>query len=204
MNKLKNLIARLFLWIPLVRIIYETRKTQTPIRFRTWFIQKVLGFNREAYWPVHFSSVVFGAHNVHVGIAAAPGNSNGCYIQGGGKIYIGDYTIIGPNVGIISSNHDLHDNQKKVRKVVRIEKYCWIGMGAVILPGVELGEFTIIAAGAIVTKSFPEGYCVVGGNPAKIIKQLDPSECVRYESDFEYHGYIKKDKFEKFRKKINV
>lgn len=50
-------------------------------------------------------------------------------------------------------------------------------MSAVILPGVTLGDFTIVGAGAIVAKSFEEGYCVIAGNPARIIKQLNREEC---------------------------
>ena len=46
-------------------------------------------------------------------------------------------------------------------------------MNAVILPGVELGEKTVVGAGAVVTKSFKEGHCVIGGNPAKLIKKLE-------------------------------
>jgi acetyltransferase-like isoleucine patch superfamily enzyme len=58
-----------------------------------------------------------------------------------------------------------------------IGRFCWMGMGAVILPGVSLGDFTIVGAGAIVTVSFPEGHCVIAGNPARVIKQLNRKEC---------------------------
>jgi len=59
---------------------------------------------------------------------------------------------------------------------VYIGDYCWIGANAVILLGVHLGPHTIVGAGSIVTKSFPEGYCVIAGNPAKIIKKLEKRE----------------------------
>ncbi|MBS7109518.1 MAG: hypothetical protein KH076_09760 [Streptococcus sp.] len=49
-------------------------------------------------------------------------------------------------------------------------------MNSVILPGVILGDHTIVGAGAVVTHSFPDGYCIIGGNPARIIKALDISE----------------------------
>jgi acetyltransferase-like isoleucine patch superfamily enzyme len=48
------------------------------------------------------------------------------------------------------------------------------------MPGVVLGDFTIVGAGAVVTKSFEEGYCVIAGNPAKIIRQLDKTACIAY------------------------
>ena len=81
-------------------------------------------------------------------------------------------------MGIISSNHDAIDNDVQVKGTpIVIGRFCWMGMGTVILPEVQLGDFTIVGAGAVVTKSFPEGYCVLGGNPAKVIKQLNREEC---------------------------
>lgn len=184
---------------------YETIGTAGHITFRSFFFQKILGFNRKAYWPVHFTSLVTNANNIKIGIGTAPGLSPGCYIQGGGKIYLGNYSIVAPNVGIISGNHDLYDNSKHINKEVKIGEYCWLGMNSVILPGVELGDFTVVGAGAVVTKSFPEGYCVIGGNPARVIKQLDKDKCKRYENKHKYYGYIKEEKFEEFRKKkLNV
>ncbi|WP_299548828.1 acyltransferase [Seonamhaeicola sp.] len=199
-----------FIWfiiksIPSLRFFYETRHTQTPIRFRMWFFQKILGFNRKAYWPVHFTSIVSNYKNIYVGIDTSPGYSPGCYIQGGGIVYVGDYTQIAPNVGIISSNHDLHDSRKKVVGEVKIGKYCWIGMNAMILPDITIGDFTIVAAGSIVTKSFPKGHCVIGGNPAKIIKNLEKEKCIPFKNKFEYNGYIRNKDFELFRKRnLNV
>jgi acetyltransferase-like isoleucine patch superfamily enzyme len=57
-------------------------------------------------------------------------------------------------------------------KDVVIGNKCWIGMNAMILPGVHLGDNTIVGAGSVVTKSFPEGNVVIAGNPAKLIKKL--------------------------------
>ncbi len=123
----------------------------------------------------------------------------GCYIQGIGKIIIGDYTQIAPNVGIISANHDPLDNRRHSPETVTIGAYCWIGMGAIILPGVVLGDFTIVGANSVVTKCFPTGHCVIAGNPAKIVRDLDPALCIRHRSDYEYHGFIRHDKFPEFR-----
>jgi acetyltransferase-like isoleucine patch superfamily enzyme len=166
-----------------------------------WFLQKVLGFNKNAYWPVHHSSKINQYKNISIGVETSPGYEPGCYVQGIGKVYIGDYTQIAQNVGIISSNHDFYQNEHHIPEEVVIGKYCWLGMNSVILPGVKLGNFTIVGAGAVVTKSFPEGYYVIGGNPAKVIKYLDKDKCVEYKSEYEYCGYIRKDKFENFRKR---
>ncbi len=197
---MKKIIWKIIGIVPFTKFFFETRETQTPITLKIWFFQKILGFNKLAYWPMHFTSTVGNPKNIYAGIDTSPGYSSGCYIQGGGKVYIGDYTQIAPNVGIISSNHDLHDSRKKIVSEVRIGKYSWIGMNAVVLPGVVLGDFTIVAAGAVVTKSFAEGYCVLGGNPAKKIKDLNPDLCVPFKNEFEYNGYIKSTDFEKYRK----
>lgn len=95
-----------------------------------------------------------------------------CYIDGRNGIVIGENTWIGPRVSIISMNHDLNDYPKYVEsKPIRIGSNCWIATGAIITAGVELGDHTVVAAGSVVTKSFP-GNCMIGGIPAKIIKPL--------------------------------
>ena len=197
---MKKFILKLLGFIPYLNVVSKTRGTQTPVNPSHLIWQKVIGINRKAYWPVHFSSIVTHPENIFAGVDTSPGYSHGCYIQGKGEIFIDDYTQIAPNVGIISSNHDVYDNSKHINHKVKIGKYCWIGMGALIMPGVELGDFTIVGAGSVVTKSFSEGYCVVAGNPAKMIKKLDRNNCVRHKNEIEYHGFIPKKKFESFRK----
>lgn len=90
-----------------------------------------------------------------------------------GHIYIGKGTYIAMNVGIITANHSLNNlDEHDIAKNVVIGKRCWIGMNSVILPGVVLGENTIVGAGSIVTKSFSQGHCVICGNPARKIKEI--------------------------------
>lgn len=193
--------------LPFFKFIRETSDYQNRITFGNWFIQKVLniGGNKQAYWPVHYTSQVFDAQNILVGIDAYPGIMKGCYIQGRGGIVIGDYTQIAPNVIIVSANHDVYDSRNHIENKIEIGKYCWIGAGAKIMPGVVLGDWTIVGAGAVVTKSFRNGYCIIGGIPATEIKLLEKEKCVSFHNKIKYNGYIKAEKFESFRKKyLNV
>jgi acetyltransferase-like isoleucine patch superfamily enzyme len=183
----------------------ETRYTQTPISFDLWYNQKVKGYCN-AYWPVHQTSMILGWNNIYCGIETSPGLSPGNYISAfKGKMFIGDYTQIGPNVSIHTVNHNLTDNRKFVAKNVNIGKYCWLGDQSIILPGVTLGDYTIVAAGSIVTKSFLEGYCIIAGNPAKVIKVINSNDCVFHESKYKYNGYIKNEHFNEFREQnLNI
>jgi len=87
---------------------------------------------------------------------------------------------VGPHVSIISMNHDLYDYERYVSaNPILIDDNCWLGAHAVVLPRVHLGQHTVVAAGAVVTRSFPDGNQVLAGAPAKIVKKLD-----RYGDDF--------------------
>ncbi len=89
-----------------------------------------------------------------------------------GGIEFGDNVQIGPHVTIVTDNHDLEDRYVlKCRKVV-IGNNVWIGACASIMPGVHVGDNAVIAGGAVVTKDVPAN-TIVGGNPAKVIKELD-------------------------------
>tara|TARA_B100002049_G_scaffold223807_1_gene194654 strand:+ start:11006 stop:11623 length:618 start_codon:yes stop_codon:yes gene_type:complete len=204
LHKLKLFLIRIF--FPKLYIkIKETRNTQTPITFKYWLYQKVFGFNKQVYWPTHFTSIVTGHKNIYAGIDTCPGYMPGCYIQGIGEIYIGDYTQISANVGIITANHNIYDSRKHDIKSVHIGKYCWIGMNVMILPGVTLGDNTIVGAGSVVTKSFEDGNCIIAGNPAKIVKKLDKEKFTHHKCSYEYNGYIKSCDFDAYRKRyLNI
>ncbi|MCW3123179.1 MAG: hypothetical protein JWQ38_2671 [Flavipsychrobacter sp.] len=145
---------------------------------RDFLFRRLLRQNTSAQWAVHHTSTIHNGHKIKKGKGVWPGDSPGMYINGMNGIVVGDYSNLGPNVGIISANHDLIDNTKHIPGApIEIGRFCWIGMGVIILPQVKLGDFTIAAAGAVITKSFPDGYCVLGGNPAKVIKELNKEEC---------------------------
>lgn len=148
------------------------------------------------YWPKDKSCTIANASKIYVGINCLVGRP-GAYLQGAGELYIGDYVQLGPNVGVLSANHDLYDQRISNNKKVVIGDYCWVGMNSVVLPGVKLGTRTIVAAGSVVTKSFPQGYCVIGGAPAKIIKQIEKEKFISWVEEEEFYGFVPKRKFEK-------
>jgi acetyltransferase-like isoleucine patch superfamily enzyme len=206
-NPLTFFITKMVRFIPYFSFLFETNNYQCRISFWFWFSQKILnqGGNKQAYWPVHKTSDIVDPQNILVGVDACPGLMRGCYIQGKGGIEIGDYTQIAPNVIIVSANHDVFDSRKHIEAKVTVGQYCWLGAGCKIMPGVTLGDFTIVGAGAVVTKSFPEGHCIIGGVPAKKIKDLEKDKCVKYELEPKFYGYIASHKFDNYRKKyLNV
>lgn len=146
------------------------------------FMQKIIGINRYVPYPVSFRMTVMNYENIEFDVDDLDNfQKAGSYFQAASDahIYIGKGTYIAGNVGIITANHDLNNLELPAPgKDVKIGKKCWIGMNSMILPGVELGEHTIVGAGSVVTKSFPEGNCVIAGNPAKCIRVLDGKEKV--------------------------
>lgn len=138
-----------------------------------WF-QKILGFNRRAPFPMHYTSRISKYKNIVVPISTMNSmQAPGIYLQNfSAKIILGENVYIAPNVGLITANHSLDDLAgHEVGKSIIIKDNCWIGMNTVVLPGVELGENTVIGAGSVVTKSFEEGNGVLTGSPVRLIKK---------------------------------
>lgn len=100
--------------------------------------------------------------------------NSGCHFQDQGGITIGDGSLIGHNVVLATINHDLdpRNNRKNHYAPINIGNHVWIGSNATILPGVTIGDWAVVAAGAVVTKDVPP-YTVVGGIPAKVLKTIE-------------------------------
>lgn len=90
-------------------------------------------------------------------------------------IYIGDNTMIAPNVTIATGTHPVSPEKRKqgyqYNKPIFIGKNCWIGANAVILPGVKIGDNSVIGAGSVVTKDIPENV-VAMGNPCRVSRKI--------------------------------
>lgn len=153
--------------------------------FIIFFMQKIVGINRSVPWPVHYTSQIKSSENIKKLSAKNPGGAMGCYIDGRNGIIIEENVWIGPNVSIISQNHSLtkYTDYKKAKPII-IGKNSLLTTACIILPEVELGEHTIVAAGAVVTKSFPEKNQVLAGNPAKVIKTIGNYEKWKFKNLF--------------------
>lgn len=99
--------------------------------------------------------------------------NTGCLMMAAGGITIEDEAMLAANVQLISNNHDLYERQIITCKPVVIKKGAWIGAGATILPGVTVGEYAVVGAGAVVTKDVAS-WTIVGGNPARLIREIPP------------------------------
>ena len=109
-----------------------------------------------------------------------PGWSPGCYIQGRNGIRVGSNLRLGPNVGLISANHDLSDYDAWPQTPpISIGDNVWIGMNAVVLPGVSIGSNCVVGANSVVTKDIPPN-CVASGNPCKVIREKPPYAGVQF------------------------
>lgn len=102
--------------------------------------------------------------------------NSGCKFQDQGGITIGDGTLIGHNAVLATLNHDMSpENRSNLHPApISIGKNVWIGSNVTVLPGVTIGDGAIVAAGAVVTKNVSEN-TIVGGIPAKLIKNIDIS-----------------------------
>lgn len=100
--------------------------------------------------------------------------NHACSFLDMGGIVIEDDVLIGPRVNLVTENHPFDPSNRKalVVKPVVIKKNAWLGAGVTVLPGVTVGENSIVAAGAVVSKDVPDNV-VVGGVPAKFIKSID-------------------------------
>lgn len=110
---------------------------------------------------------------------------NGCFANFGlialdvASITIGDDVLMGPNVQLLTPTHPISPGPRRAKweaaKPIVIEVNVWLGGGAIVCPGVTIGENSIVAAGAVVVKDVPPNV-IVGGNPAKVLREFTEAE----------------------------
>ncbi|HVI97846.1 MAG TPA: sugar O-acetyltransferase [Sphingomonas sp.] len=119
-----------------------------------------------------------GGENIRVGRNVFVNQNCTMYDLGG--IDIADDVMIGPNVSIITSGHPIDPTQRHAfvtAKPITIERNVWIAAGATIIGGVTVGENSVVAAGAVVTRDVPPN-SLVGGNPARVIRSIAVTEAM--------------------------
>lgn len=108
-------------------------------------------------------------------------------------IYVGDYTMIGPNVTIATAGHpiqpELREKGYQYNMPVHIGRNCWIGAGVIIVPGITIGDNVVIGAGSVVTKDIPSNMVAVG-NPCKILREVNEHDYEFYFKDKRIEGGI--------------
>lgn len=131
--------------------------------------------------PLHSN---WGGHHVHFG-KNIYANFNLTLVDDT-HIYVGDYTMIGPNVTIATAGHpilpELREKGYQYNAPVHIGKNCWIGAGVIIVPGITIGDNVVIGAGSIVTKDLPDNVIAVG-NPCKIVREINDYDKQYYFKD---------------------
>lgn len=157
----------------------ETRPTE--LERRTALLKKMFAEIGEGCYiepPLHAN---WGGHHVHFG-KNIYANFNLTLVDDT-HIYVGDSTLFGPNVTLATAGHpilpELRQQGYQYNAPIHIGQNCWIGAGVIILPGVTVGDNTVIGAGSVVTKDLPSNVVAVG-NPARILREIN-------EHDREYY-----------------
>lgn len=131
--------------------------------------------------PLHSN---WGGHHVHFGNSVYA-NFNLTLVDDT-HIYVGDYTMLGPNVVIATAGHpilpELREKAYQYNMPVRIGKNCWLGAGVIVLPGVTIGDNSVIGAGSVVTKDIPSNVVAVG-NPCKVLRPISDHDRQFYFKD---------------------
>ncbi len=112
----------------------------------------------------------------------------GCVILDCGQVRIGNNTLIGPNVGLFSGNHSTDAEERAagglIPKPITIGNRVWLCGNVTVVPGVAIGDDTIIGAGSVVTRDIPSGV-IAAGNPCRVLRKITPEDKTGYAPDFE-------------------
>lgn len=126
----------------------------------------------------------FGGGHVHFGKSVYANFNLTCVDDT--HIYVGDYTMFGPNVTIATAGHpilpELRQQGYQYNMPVHIGKNCWLGAGTVVLPGVTIGDNVVVGAGSIVTKDIPSNVVAVG-NPCRVLREVSEHDREYYFKD---------------------
>ena len=128
-----------------------------------FFMQKIMGFNRNVPWPVDFRSKILGYEYIKKGVMCDPGDNIGVYINAYGGLILGNNVNIGQNTVITTTNHDIYDHRKISTKNIGVEigNNVWIGANCSIVAGTQIGNNVTIGAGCVIRKNIPSNTLVL-------------------------------------------
>ena len=157
-----------------MELLYEYNQTRPREQERRQaLLRELLAEVGEECWiepPFHAN---WGGHHVHFGRMVYA--NYGLTMVDDTHIYVGDCTMFGPNVVVATAGHpilpELREQQYQYNMPVRIGRNCWIGAGAIILPGITIGDNVVVGAGSVVTRDLPDSV-VAAGNPCRVLREV--------------------------------
>lgn len=168
-----------------LELLYDFNATRpSEAARRTELLQRMLAECGEHCYvepPLHSN---WGGHHVHFG-SHIYANFNLTLVDDT-HIYIGDDTMIGPNVTLATAGHpilpELRRRGLQYNAPIHIGRNCWLGAGVIVLPGVTIGDNTVIGAGSVVTKDIPANVVAVG-NPCRVLREIGEKDRICYFRD---------------------
>ncbi|MDC0705987.1 sugar O-acetyltransferase [Priestia sp. AB] len=179
-----SLISEQMSYLELLYIFNHSRPSEQAVRSNI-LKQLFSEIGEDCYIepPLHAN---WGGKNVHFGNSVYA-NFNLTLVDDC-DIFVGDNVMFGPNVTISAGTHPIHPNLRRKKAQynvpIYIEDNVWIGAQSVVLPGVHIGENTVIGAGSVVTKSIPANVVAVG-NPCRVIREINDRDMKYYYKDLE-------------------
>lgn len=179
-----SLISEQMSYLELLYIFNHSRPSEQAVRSNI-LKQLFSEIGEDCYIepPLHAN---WGGKNIHFGNSVYA-NFNLTLVDDC-DIFVGDNVMFGPNVTISVGTHPIHPNLRRKKAQynvpIYIEDNVWIGAQSVVLPGVHIGENTVIGAGSVVTKSIPANVVAVG-NPCRVIREINDRDMKYYYKDLE-------------------
>lgn len=165
--------------------LYDFNQTRPgELELRTAMLQEMFAEIGEGCYiepPLHAN---FGARHVHFGKGIYANYNLTCVDDT--HIYVGDYTMFGPNVILATAGHPilpgLRGQAYQYNMPIHIGRNCWLGGGVIVLPGVTIGDNTVVGAGSVVTKDLPANVVAVG-NPCRVLREISEHDREYYYRD---------------------
>jgi len=147
--------------------IPEDKERQRKHFFKELFAETGQKFLIENPFTVDYGFNIFWGENAYANF--------GCIILDAAPVYIGKNVMLGPSVKIFTATHPIEFEARnsgiEYAKEIRIGDNVWIGGGAILNPGITIGNYSVIGSGSVVTKDIPENVVAVG-NPCRVIKEI--------------------------------